>query len=378
MADKTGIRMRMKSIAETKKITDAMYMTSSVKMRRARREVDKTTPYFDALREEIGTLLHYLPDKELPYFRTGTPGGSRGALLVITSDKGLAGSYNHTVIREAEKRMARPPAPQLFLVGEYGRRYFSAHKTPFCESFLYSSEMPTLREAQKICAELLLGYETGAFERIDVLYTDYEAGRTGACLSRQLLPLDQTEFCYTGGGEAPAGRDFWPDPAGLLREIIPGYLTGYIYGALVDSYCNEQESRMKALQSAGENAEAMLGKLQLTYNGMRQAEITAEITEISSGAKALRTKKAAGAGADPAAQTNTDRKGQTMDRQRLNHSGTGEIAGISGPIVDVRFPEGVVLPKIREKLTVSAAGGENFISVRSVFLFRSKPASPGF
>ncbi|MBP5730865.1 MAG: F0F1 ATP synthase subunit beta [Clostridia bacterium] len=344
MAEKAAIKLRMRSIAETKKITDAMYMTSSVKMRRARNGVEKTRPYFNALREEIGSLLHYLPANEHPYFRTAASGsalsGAKGAMLVITSDTGLAGSYNHTVIKEAEKLLAAQPTLQLFVVGEYGRQHFITRKLPLRESFRYSAELPTIREAQKICAELLREYDAGECEHIDILYTDYHSGRAGECRKIRLLPLSEAQFYYSDTEESPFGKEFLPDPARLITEIIPSYLTGYIYGALVDSYCNEQESRMKAMQSAGDNAEVILERLRLQYNSMRQAEITEEISEISSGAKALRKKE------------------PNMDQQPQNTNSRPEIAGISGPIVDVQFPEGAVLPRIREKLTVSAADGK--------------------
>ena len=352
MAEKAAIKLRMKSIAETKKITDAMYMTSSVKMRRARRGVDKTKPYFNALREEIGSLLHYLPANEHPYFRVGNSAASRAAMLVITSDTGLAGSYNHTVIKEAEKLLRAQPDLQLFVIGEYGRQFFISHKRPLRESFLYSSEMPTIREAQKICAELLRDYDAGEFERIDILYTDYHSGRAGECRRIRLLPLSEAQFYYSDTEEALFGKEFLPDPVRLITEIIPSYLTGYIYGALVDSYCNEQESRMKAMQSAGENAEEMLRRLRLHYNSLRQAEITEEISEISSGAKALRRKSQAADNGSAAG-----RKEPNMDLQTPNNNSRAEIAGISGPIVDVQFPEDAVLPKIREKLTVNTADG---------------------
>ena len=354
MAERAAIKLRMKSIAETKKITDAMYMTSSVKMRRARSEVDKTRPYFAALREEIGSLLHYLPANEHPYFRVGAALDSKGAMLVITSDTGLAGSYNHTVIKEAEKLLREHPTLQLFVIGEYGRQHFLTHKLPIRETFRYSSEMPTIREAQKICAELLRDYDEGEYDSIDILYTDYRTGRAGECRRIRLLPLSEAEFYYSDAEEEPYGKEFYPDPTRLIAEIIPSYLTGFIYSALVDSYCNEQESRMKAMQSAGDNAEDMLGRLRLQYNSMRQAEITEEISEISSGAKALNRKRRA---ADGGTVNAAERKEPVMDRKTPDMNNSGEIAGISGPIVDVRFPEGAVLPRIREKLTVSAADG---------------------
>ncbi|MBP5765788.1 MAG: F0F1 ATP synthase subunit beta [Clostridia bacterium] len=370
MAVKADIKLRMKSIAETKKITDAMYMTSSVKMRRARSEVEKTAPYFNALREEIGSLLHYLPAGKYPYFsQEGEASGRGGAMLVITSDTGLAGNYNHTVIREAERLLAEDPQLTIFVVGEYGRQHFLNHKVPLRETFMHSSGIPTVKSAQKICAELLRDYDEGLFGSIDILYTDYKAGRAGECRKRRLLPLSEAQFYFSDPEEAPFGKEFLPDPATLIREIIPGFLAGFIYGAIVDSYCNEQESRMKAMQSAGENADAMLERLTLRYNSLRQTEITEELTEITSAAKALRKKKEKEAARGdlqvnrqqqikPAIQPDAERKDTTMDQKNPKENTAGEIAGISGPIVDVQFPEGTIQPKIREKLTVRATDGK--------------------
>ena len=334
-------------------------MTSSVKMRRARNEVDKTAPYFDALREEIGTLLHFIPANEHPYFRGGASLESRGAMLVVTSDKGLTGSYNHNVIREAEKLLKLHPSVQLFAVGEYGRQYFSAHGIPLRESFFYSSEAPSVRGAQKICAELLRYYYSGEYNCIDILYTDYHPGRAGECRRKRLLPLIESQFYYSGDRTSP-DSEFLPNPVKLLDEIIPSYITGYIYGALVDSYCNEQESRMSAMQSAGDNADRILNRLHLQYNSMRQSEITREITEIASGAKALRRKaeKEKKEKSYEAEKHTTEKRSTDMNRQNSGKNASGEIVGISGPIVDVQFPEDCGLPRIREKLTVSASDGK--------------------
>ena len=364
MAGKAEIKMRMESVAETKKVTDAMYMTSSVKMRRARREVEKTAPYFHALRQEIGALLHDMPENRNPYFRRlPLEKETKRALLVITSDKGLAGNYNQTVIRETEEQIRRHPDIRLFAVGEYGRQYFLTHGIRLQETFRYSAEMPTIREAQKICVELLSGYDGGEYERIDVLYTNYHFGRPCECEKKCVLPLDMGQFYYTPPEKAEGETEFLPDPNTLISEIVPSYLTGFLYSALVDSYCSEQESRMKAMQSAGENAEEMIRQLRLKYNGMRQDEITREITEISSGAKALREKREKAenrSGEKTDGRKRTDGKsGKETNEMNGKDQETkvyGEIAGVSGPVVDVSFASGSELPRIREKLTVSLPG----------------------
>ena len=355
MPERAEVKMRIKSIEETKKITSAMYLTSSIKMRRARTEVEKTAPYFDALREEIGTILHFIPANEHPYFRRRSSMESKGAMLVVTSDKGLTGSYNHNVIKEADKLLAAHPSTQLFAIGEYGRQYFTAHHIPLKESFHYSSEMPNIIVAQKICAELLRCYDSGEYNHIDILYTDYHPGRAGECRTKRLLPLIESQFYYSELDRTSSDTEFFPNPFRLIDEIIPSYITGYIYGALVDSYCNEQESRMGAMHSAGENADRILNRLQLQYNRIRQSDITREITEIASGAKALQKRKNKDIITRNESKNDTDKRRQTMNFQNSEKNASGEIVGITGPIVDVLFPEGYSLPKIREKLTVVAS-----------------------
>ncbi len=286
------IRSRINSISETKKVTDAMYMISSVKMRRARRELENTAPYFHALRQELGELLHYIPENDSRFFRLPSDEHPFGrAALLITSDKGLAGSYNQTAIRAAEGLMRAEEDLMLFIVGEYGRQYFQARHASVAPEFRYSAAFPTVREARRICADLLDEYNRGRLQQIEIVYTHYHAGRPGEMKVRTLLPLDRSDFYDSRAGEEIFGKEYIPSPAAVLDGIVPSYLTGFIYSALVDSYCSEQESRMTAMQTAGKNAEDMLEKLRLQYHRARQAAITREMTEIAAGANALRRKR---------------------------------------------------------------------------------------
>lgn len=292
MSTAAEIRNRINSINETKKVTDAMYMISSVKMRRARRELENTAPYFRALRQELGELLHYLPDNDSPYFRLPDSEHPFGrALLLITSDKGLAGSYNQTAIRAAEALLREEEDLMLFIVGEYGRQYFSARRAPVAPHFSYPAAFPSVREARKICVDLLDEYKRGRLQQIEIVYTHYHPGRPGETKRRTLLPLKQSDFYDRSSVVNVYGKAYIPSPAAVLEEGIPGYLTGFIYSAMVDSYCSEQEARMTAMQSAGRNAEEMLGQLRLQYHSLRQAAITREMTEIAAGARALKRKR---------------------------------------------------------------------------------------
>ncbi len=290
------LKGRMQSVRETKKVTDAMYMISSVKMRRAQRGVANTEPYFTALTEQIGELLRYMPEIRNRHFHTELDGRvhARHGILLITSDKGLAGSYNQSAIRVAEEYMARHPETVVFIVGEFGRQYFIKKKLPFCEEFHYSAAEPNLWEAQSICQEMLDYFEDGRVDEINIIYTDYRGGRPSECVRACLLPLDKSTFRKPDEKDTELPyKEFYPDAQTVLDEIVPSYLTGFVYSFLVDSFCSEQQARMNAMSAAGKNADESLRRLKMQYNSVRQAAITNEMIEIAAGAKALRKSRAA-------------------------------------------------------------------------------------
>ena len=293
MADGSEIKARITSVTETKKATDAMYMISSVKMTRARREVEKTEPYFSALKKEISGLFRHIPETSNRYFKVPEPAEGQHlnhGILMITSDKGLAGPYNHTVISMCEKIMARHPQTVIFVVGEFGRRYFMSKNIPFVSDFRYSAQFPTVWKARLICADLLEYYDSKRLDEINIIYTDYKNGRPSECKRNVLLPLKRSRFASDEKDEYPDEVEFFPDPDTVLSGVIPSYLTGFIYSCLVDSYCSEQQARMNAMSTAGKNAEQMLADLKRQYNTIRQAAITREMTEITAGSSALKRK----------------------------------------------------------------------------------------
>lgn len=294
MATAGEIKSRIGSIGETKKVTDAMYMIASVKMRHARREQHNTEPYFRALKDEIARLLRHIPKTDNRYFHIPPPDAGehmKHGVLLVTSDKGLAGGYNQTAIKTAEAYIARHPETTVFIIGEYGRRHFIRKKLPFVEDFLYSAAFPTVWEAREICTDLLEYFRDGRLDEINIIYTDKKTAVHGECRRSCLLPLERSRF-YTGAAaDDGAETEFSPDPDTVLRGVIPSYLTGFLYSALVDSYCSEQEARMEAMNTAGKNADDMLKRLRTQYNALRQAAITREMIEITSGAKALRRKQ---------------------------------------------------------------------------------------
>lgn len=295
MANTAEIKGRIDSIRETQKITNAMYLIASTKLRKARRDLERTRPYFDALRSEIKRIFRTANDVDSPYFYppdqepelTGTYG-----CLVITADKGLAGAYNLNVLRKAQKLLDDHSDMKLFVVGEYGRRFFTQHHIPIERMFLYTAQNPTLDRAREISSLLLDQYDAGVLKKIFVVYTDMENGLKTRARSTRLLPFHRTYFATPEKEKkVTAPFEFQPSVSAVLHGVMHSYLTGFIYSALIDSFCSEQQARMTAMDAANRNAEELLAELSLQYNRVRQSAITQEITEITAGARAQRKKR---------------------------------------------------------------------------------------
>lgn len=292
MASTSEIRRRIASVRETQKITHAMYLISQAKLRRAKEELERTRPYFNALRTEIKRIFRVDESVESRYFSPEDAAdldqGTYG-LLVITADKGLAGAYNQNVIRRAQAMMEQHPDVKLYVVGEYGRRWFQQKHIPIKSSFLYTAQNPTLHRAREISSVLLEGYDTGRLSKIIVIYTDLKNGLEESVKETRLLPLHRHQF-GTPDAERAVLRpfEFSPTVSQVLDHVVGSYVSGFIYSALVDSFCAEQNARMTAMDAANRNAEELLSQLSLEYNRVRQSAITQEITEISAGAKAQR------------------------------------------------------------------------------------------
>ena len=295
MASTSEIRRRIGGVRQTQKITHAMYLISQAKLRKAKQEWDQTRPYFQALKAEVKRIFRtsghvesrYLyPDEgELP------PDGTYG-FLVITADKGLAGAYNQNVLKEAHRLMQEHPQTKLFVVGEYGRQYFQRHQVPIERSFLYTAQNPTMQRAREITAELLDRFDKGELQKIFVIYTDMKNSLTENVSATRILPFHRSAFTApTDEKRITEPFEFFPSVTQVLENIVPSYVSGFIYSALIDSFCSEQSARMNAMNSANENAEKMLGELALAYNRIRQAAITQEITEVSAGARAQKRKR---------------------------------------------------------------------------------------
>jgi len=293
MAGITEIRGRMRSIQQTLKITNAMYLISSAKVKKARKQLQEVEPYFDRLAKTILDIFRHSPQLQHRYIEGHhKPKEERKTgFVVITGDKGLAGAYNHNVLKLAESYLARKQDSTLFLIGQMGRHYFEKKNISIDAEFMYTAQDPTLDRAQDICDTLVDLYERGALDEIYLVFThSYSAMRMEPEIIK-LLPLDRAMLSARRGlSEDDQYRDvarYEPSPEAVLDVLVPGVIRGYIFAALVESFCSEQSSRMSAMDSASESARDMLKTLSLEFNRARQGAITQEITEIAGGAEAL-------------------------------------------------------------------------------------------
>ena len=291
------IKARMSGVRETKQITSAMYLVASTKLRHAREDLEKTRPYFDALRREIGKVFRADDRLISRYFidEDGTlPDNGVCGILAITGDKGLAGAYNMNVLRRVERLREEHPDARLFVIGEYGRRYFQTHRIPYEEDFLYTAQAPSQDISREICTRLLALYEAAELDELLVVYTDMRSSVSAEVQVHRLLPLDRD---LAGAGQKkgePAGDErfeFIPSQEAVINAVVRSYLSGFIYSATVDSLCSEQNARVTAMEAANRNAEELLSSLSLQLNRERQSAITQEITEISAGAQAQKRGK---------------------------------------------------------------------------------------
>ena len=226
--------------------------------------------------------------------RTEIPADKRKkAFIIITADKGMCGSYNHNVIKRAEAEMEQCEYARLFVMGQVGRMYFQRKaregELDVDAEFIQTTQNPTLYRAMKIAVLMMELFEQKKVDDVYIVYTKMLNSMTFEPKVQQLLPLNVNNF-VTSEQDVTRHHEatFYPTVEAVMEHLTPNFMKGLIYGAMVESFCSEQQARMSAMDSATTSAKDMLQTLSLQYNRARQAAITQEITEISSGAEAAK------------------------------------------------------------------------------------------
>jgi len=296
MANLRDVRLRIRAVEQTLQVTKAMKLISTAKLRKSRKMLADAEPYFKRIQKSMFDIISGTGNIQSEFVsRAKQTKSSRTAIIVISSDKGLAGGYNANVFRLVNDLCSRVQNPILILIGAIGYRYFTHSSHIIMENFTFHSQIPTLDHAEEIAQYVVSQYMWEMFDQIHIVYTHMFNAIKLLPTERQILPLDvkiiQDELTEIGGEKRVELQfEYLPSAKEVLDILVPQYVKGVIYGAMVESYASEQNARMTAMDEASKNAEDMLASLRINYNRARQAGITQEMTEITGGATALADK----------------------------------------------------------------------------------------
>ena len=291
MAGKGGkLRGRIKSVQNTRKITRTMELVATSKLKRAQDRVVAARPYAEALREVLADLVTPELSAQFPLLRRPAPpakgGPTRAAVIMVTSNRGLAGAFNSNLIKEARRRIEQLEAEgytvEIHAIGKKGAGFFKYLKRPLAADRQDIGDKPTADHAASVVAPLIAAYEAGQLASVDLVYAKFVSALTTPPTVVRILPV-----------EPPADRTrrpdyiLRPDPGAILEQLLPLYVRNMVYRGLVETLAGEQGARRTAMKNATDNAGEIIEYLTRTYNRQRQAAITQEISEIVGGAAAL-------------------------------------------------------------------------------------------
>jgi F-type H+-transporting ATPase subunit gamma len=276
----------MRSIRQTVKISGAQKLIAGAHIVKARRLYGQSLPFHDRIQRTIALILGDCATAN-QYFDTGKEIKKRG-LLVISADRGLAGGYNHDVMKLAVQTVREKPVAKLLVIGHIGYEKFAQAGFPVDRSLLYAVQNPTMHTAREIAEHIISMFENGEVDSFDVVYTHYRSAVHMVPLMERLFPLSLDDLPFDGTEVKPVHfSEYEPPPDEILEVLIPEYLKGFLFGCLAQAWICELNSSVNAMESAIKNGNEMLGKLSLKYNRVRQSAITQEITEIVAGAASM-------------------------------------------------------------------------------------------
>jgi F-type H+-transporting ATPase subunit gamma len=289
MAKGRELKGRIKSVEYTRKNTRTLEMVATSKMKRAQDRVVAARPYANALTEVISSLYSSDLAERFPLLRQpGTP--RRVALVVLTSNRGLAGGFNANLIKEARARIAELERAgqqvDVHVIGKKGLGYFKYVGRALASQRTDITDRPTADNAAEIVDRLMSDFITGEIDGVYVTYSKFNSVLSTPPTTDRVLPVTPPQASPGGAG---VQRDYllFPNAEAILTELLPSYVRNSVYRALVETVAGEQSARRTAMKNATDNAGDILNVLRRTYNRARQAQITQEIAEIVGGAAAL-------------------------------------------------------------------------------------------
>lgn len=280
------IKRRIGSVENTQKITRAMKMVASAKLRKAQDKAEQSRPFYQRTRKILGSIVYNAVDVE-EHPLLSAHGGNRHLYVVISADRGLCGAYNSRVIDRTEESIDEDEEVRLLTLGKHARDYFRRRDYDIVSDYVDIADYPDLSFARKISREIISLYTEEKVDRVSIIYTHFASAINQKVKQVKLLPVRPPED-LEGELEIPVDYIFEPSPVEILDILLPRYVHNLIYTFLLESKASEFGARMTAMDSATDNAEEIIEELTLSYNRARQSQITREITEIVGGAEALK------------------------------------------------------------------------------------------
>ncbi len=284
-ANMKEIKRRIKSVETTMQITKAMELVASSKLRKAKERADRAKPFFDTLYETMCEIVSGTNELSSEYMKKRDV--KSVALIVIAGDRGLAGGFNSNNLKLAYAR-AREIASEgktvkIIAIGKKSAEFFEKREFEVLKKYIDVAESMTIYKAMSIISDLLIYYADGICDAVEIFYTSFLTTLSQEVKSLELLPF---KIEKKTDGKATVKTEYEPSAEAVFDRIVPEYLTGILYGAVVDSFAAEQAARRTAMESATDNAGEIIADMSLLYNRARQSSITSEIIDIIGGAQA--------------------------------------------------------------------------------------------
>jgi F-type H+-transporting ATPase subunit gamma len=294
MASLKSLRVRIRSVKSTQKITSAMKVVAASRLRRAQEQAEAARPYAERMGRMLGSLAAGAANMgNAPKLLAGTGKEDTHLLIVATSDRGLAGGFNATILRETRRTVrelqGQGKTVKIFTIGRKARDGLRRDYGRLFVDGVTEIDRPRLQfsKAEAIAQRMLVLFEEGEFDVASIVYNRFKSAMTQIVTKQRLVPFEVPESAERPDPKVQGVYEFEPEEAEILASLLPRNLAVQLFTALLENAASEQGARMTAMDSATRNAGEMIDKLTITYNRSRQAAITKELIEIISGAEAL-------------------------------------------------------------------------------------------
>lgn len=288
MPSMSDIRFHIKSVKQTRQITNAMHLVSAARMRKAMRGIEQNRAYFYRALDTMKDIREHTGGLQHPYLTHRDSTENRAAYIVVAGEKGLSGSYNHDILALAEKSIQERKVTHIFTVGDIATAHFRRRGISVNENFAHIAEDPSVNTARRIVTIIMELYDAQEIDELHVVYTRFVNSMVHEPTDFKLLPIELSDF--GNEREIMESREqmlYDPSPEQVFDALVPQFIIGYIYGTLVHAYASENYARMAAMENATRSADEMIGKLTQQYHSVRQLSITNELSEIVGAANAF-------------------------------------------------------------------------------------------